>query len=150
MVKLHKKKTLPDKNFLTIPDISKKKKNERGKYLRKRINDLFENLETWIEGTDFDMKREKILVDTVNLPSAEIFLGNKSIAALKPNGLWGFGVNCQIEIEAGKETNYIFDIAEESSMPDWELVYRSGKPPKKLSKIIFRNLLKRVSKSVHD
>ena len=131
-------------NFLVIPDITKKKKNEREKYLKKRIGDLFDEMENWLEGTEYKLKRKTIKVDEINLSAAEIYSGNKLIASLKTAGLWGFGVNCQINIEAEKETNVIFDTANESSKPDWELIYKSGKSPNKLSKIIFRNLLRKV------
>ncbi len=91
------------------------------------------------------MKRISINIDNSSLPAAEIYLNKKIVTSLRPIGLWGFGVNCQINIEAKNEKNYIYDLAEESSEPQWELVYKSGKNSKKLNKILFRNLLKRIS-----
>jgi hypothetical protein len=144
MGKSKKKINAAENNFLSMPNVTKKKKIDRGKYLKKRIEDLFTEMENWLEGTDYKLKRKTIKVDEINLPVAEIYSGNKLIASLKTTGLWGFGVNCQINVETEKETNVIFDTANESSKPEWELIYKSGKSPKKLSKIIFRNLLRKV------
>lgn len=141
---MKKLKNQKPENLLVMPDITKKKKNERGKYLKKRLNDLFDLIETWLEGKEIKIKKISISIDDIKVPAAEIFSNNKFVASLKLAGLWGFGVNIQIDIVSGEETNFIFDSSNESSPPDWELVYSSGKEPKKLTKILFINLLKRL------
>ncbi len=142
---MNKKSKALNNNLLVMPDASKTKKKERERYLKKRINNLFDNLEEWIADTGYILKRISINLDNNSLPAAEIYLNKKIITSLKPIGLWGFGVNCQINIEAKNEKNYIYDLADETSEPQWELVYISGKKSKKLNKILFRNLLKRIT-----
>ncbi len=133
-------------NYLVMPDVTSKKKNERGRYLKKRIDDLFKKIDNWLEGSEFSMEPIKIDIDNVKLPAAKIFLGSNLIASLIPTGLWGFGVNCQIKIETDEEDNFVFDTADEASAPEWELIYVSGKQ-KKLNKIIFRNFLKKLKRN---
>jgi hypothetical protein len=140
-----RKEELRSDNFLVMPDITKKKKNEREKYLKKRIDDLFGNMHKWLENSEFSLEPIKIDIDSVKLPAAKIFFRNSLIASLKPTGLWGFGVNCQIKIETNEEGNFVFDIANESSNPEWELIYRNGKQ-KKLNEIIFKNFLRKIKK----
>ena len=142
---MNKKSKASNNNLLIMPDVSKTKKKERERYLRNRINNLFDDLDEWIEGTEYRLKRISINIDNNSLPAAEIYLNKKIITSLRPIGLWGFGVNCQINIEAKNEKNYIYDLADESSESQWELVYKSGKNSKKLNKILFRNLLKRIT-----
>jgi hypothetical protein len=131
-------------DFLSVPGIGKKAKNERGRYLKKRIDDLFMTVEDWLEGTVYKMKRITIDIDDIKITAAEIFNNDKLIATLKPTGLWGFGTNCQINIESKKGTSYIFDVAKESSEPDWKLINKSGGNPKNPNKIIFRNLIRKL------
>lgn len=127
--------------------IPKKDREKRGKYLSKRINELHESIAAWIEDLkDYSLKKNTINIEGEKLPGTDIYSGKKLIASFKPTSLWAFGVNCRIDLISGKETNIILDIAKENSPPDWQLISSTaGKKPKKLSKIIFRNLLKKIN-----
>lgn len=133
------------KSFSLTPGVTKKEKNKRAKYLSKRITNLFTDISEWIEDfNNYSFKKKSINVDSEKLPAADIFSGKKSVVSIKPVGLYAFGVNCRIEIISKKETNVLFDIAKESAEPDWQLISsEAGKKPKKLTKMIFRNLLKK-------
>ena len=126
------------------PYTSNKERTTRKKYLTERINSLYDAIAEWLNETEYDIKRNTIDVDEVKLPAAEIFSGSKFIASLKPVGLWAFGVNCRIDINSAKEHHILFDVADESAPPDWQLISTAPKnTTKKLTKMIFRNLLKR-------
>ncbi len=146
MGKTKKSSKSSNNNFLTNPGISKKEKNKRAKYLAKRINDLYETISVWIKDLkDYSLKKTTITIEGEKLPAADIHSGKKLIVSLKPTGLWAFGVNCRIDLVSRKETNIIFDIAKETASPDWQLISsEAGKKPKKLAKVIFRNLLKKI------
>jgi len=133
-------------NFIFNPDISDKEKVKRAKYLTERINELFKNISEWIEDlNDFSLKKTTITIEGEKLTAADIYSGKKLIVSLKPTGLWAFGVNCRIDIKSEKETNIIFDIAKQTAPADWQLIpSEAGKKPKKITKVIFRNLLKRI------
>lgn len=140
---MSKQRKSKNNNSLLPPGITKKEKVKRAKYLTKRIVDLFQNISDW-SGDDYSLKKKLVLIDGEKLPAADIYSGKKIIISLRPVSLWAFGVNCRIDIVSGKETNIIFDIAKENSPPDWQLVSsEAGKKPKKLTKVIFRNLLKK-------
>jgi hypothetical protein len=147
MGRIKKSSKSSNNNFLINPGISKKEKNKRGKYLAKRINDLYETISEWIKDLkDYSLKKTTITMEGEKIFSADIYLRKKIIVSLKPTGLWAFGVNCRIDLVSGKETNVIFDIAKETGSPDWQLISsEAGKKPKKLTKVIFRNLLKRIN-----
>lgn len=134
-------------NLHIQPDISKKEKAKRAKYLAKRINDLYETISEWIENLkNYSLKKSTITLEGEKIPSADIYLDKKTVASLKPAGLWAFGVNCRIDLVAGKDTNVIFDIGKETGPPDWYLISsEAGKKPKKLTKVILRNLLKKLN-----
>ena len=136
----------PKTGILTTK-LSKKEKTNKAKYLSKRINDLYDNISDWIKDLkDYIMKRTSVTVDGEKLPVLDINAGKKSIVTLKPAGLWAFGVNCQIEFIAEKEKNILVDIAKGSKPAEWQLIsYEAGRKPKKLTKVIFRNLLKRIN-----
>ena len=135
-------------NFIFNPDISKKERVKRAEYLTERINDLYKNISEWIENMpDYSVKKNNITIEDVKFPAADIYSGKKLAVSFKPTGLWAFGVNCRIDLLSKKETNIIFDIAKETASPDWQLISsEAGKKPKKLTKVIFRNLLKRINK----
>jgi len=126
--------------------LTKSEKNKRAKYLTKRISELYDILVKWIEGLeDYSFKKTNVNVDGEKLPAADIFSGKKLLVSIKPAGLYAFGFNCRIDIVSGKITNVLFDVAKESATPDWQLISsEAGKKPKKLTKMIFRNLLKRL------
>jgi len=126
--------------------LTKSEKNKRAKYLTKRISELYDILVKWIEGLeDYSFKKTNVNVDGEKLPGTDIFSGKKLLVSIKPAGLYAFGFNCRIDIVSGKITNVLFDVAKESATPDWQLISsEAGKKPKKLTKMIFRNLLKRL------
>ncbi len=130
----------------SLTGVTKKEKNKRAKYLSKRINELYNVLSEWIKDVDnYSFKKTSILVDGEKLPAADIFSGKKLIASIKPAGLYAFGFNCRVDIVAKKETNNLFDVAKESAELDWQLISsQPGKKPKKITKMIFKNLLKRL------
>ena len=130
----------------SLTGVTKKEKNKRAKYLSKRISLLYDILAEWIEDSDdYSIKKTSVNVDGEKLPASDIFSGKKLVVSMKPAGLYAFGFNCRIDINAAKETNVLFDIAKESAEPDWQLISsQAGKKPKKLTKMIFRNLLKRL------
>lgn len=131
--------------FSITPGVTKKEKNKRAKYLSKRINDLFNDISEWIDDPGhYSFKKSSVNIDGEKLPAADIFSGKKSIIKIKPAGLYAFGVNCRLDIISKKETNILFDIAKESANPDWQLISsEAGKKPKKFTKMICRNLLKK-------
>jgi hypothetical protein len=141
-----KKKPSKSKSGSLTPGIPKKEKSKRAKYLTKRINDLFSNISEWIEDLEnYTFKKSSINIDGEKLPASDILSGKKSIASIKPAGLYAFGANCRIDIISAKETNILFDIAKESAEPNWQLISsEAGKKPKKLTKMIFRNFIKRL------
>jgi hypothetical protein len=145
MSKSKKPSKTSGKNLSLSAGIAKKEKSKRSKYLTKRITALYDNISEWMKGSDnFSYKKNSVNVDGEKLPALEIRSGKKNIISLKPNGLYAFGVNCRIDIISDKETNVLFDIAKETSEPDWQLISsEAGKKPKKLTKMIFRNLLKK-------
>jgi hypothetical protein len=147
MNKKKKSSKTQGKKFSLTPEIGKKEKTKRAKYLTKRINDFFENLKDWIEGVEnFSLKKSNIGIEGEKLPAADILSGNKSFLTIKPNGLYSFGVNCRLDLVSSKEINILLDIAKESDPADWQLISaEAGKKPKKLTKMIFRNLLKKLS-----
>ena len=146
MSKSKKSSSQSNKSFSLTPGVTKKEKNKRAKYLSKRINDLFINISDWITDLDeYTLKKTSVNVDGEKLPAVDISSGKKSIVSIKPAGLYAFGVNCRLDIISKKEANVLFDIAKESAEPDWQLISSvAGKKPKKLTKMIFRNLLKRI------
>jgi hypothetical protein len=145
MSKSKKSSGQSNKSFSLTSSVTKKEKNKRAKYLTKRINGLFSEIAEWIVDLDeYSFKKTSVKVDGEKLPSADISSRKKSVVSIKPMGLYAFGVNCRIDIIAKKETNVLFDIAKESAQPDWQLISSvAGKKPKKLTKMIFRNLLKK-------
>jgi len=145
MSKRKKKSGSSNKNSSLSAGVAKKEKSKRAKYLSKRITGLYDNISEWMNGLDnFTVKKKLVNVDGEKLPALEIRSGKKNIVSLNPNGLYAFGVNCRIDIVSGKETNVLFDIAKESSEPDWQLISsEAGKKPKKLTKMVFRNLIRR-------
>jgi hypothetical protein len=131
-------------SFSLSQGVTKKEKNKRAKYLSKRISDLYNVLLEWIKDVnDFSFKKISVIVDGEKLPAIDIFSGKKLIASVKPVGLYAFGFNCRIDIISKKETNSLFDVAKEPAEPDWQLI-SSGKKPRKITKMIFRNLLKKL------
>jgi hypothetical protein len=144
MSKSKKSSKVSSKVFSFTPGVSKKEKNKRAKYLSKRINNLFSEISEWIVDIDeYTFKKTSVNVDGEKLPALDIFSGKKSVVKIRPVGLFAFGVNCRLDIVSKKETNVLFDIAKESAKPDWQLISsEAGKKPKKLTKMIFRNLLK--------
>ncbi len=132
--------------FSLSSGLTKNEKSKRAKYLSKRIGGLFDILSEWIEGLeDYSFKKTSVNVDGEKLPSVDIFSGKKLFVSIKPVGLYAFGFNCRIDITSGKTTNVLFDTAKESAEPDWQLISsEAGKKPKKLTKVIFRNLLKKI------
>jgi hypothetical protein len=133
------------KNLSLSAGVAKKEKSKRSKYLTKRITALYDNISEWMEGSDnFSYKKNSVNVDGEKLPALEIRSGKKNTISLKPNGLYAFGVNCRIDIISGKGINVLYDIAKETSEPDWQLISsEAGKKPKKLTKMIFRNLVRK-------
>lgn len=132
------------KSTTLTPVINKKEKSKRAKYLTARIDELFDVISEWIEGYSYKIKKTKISIDGEKLPAMDILSGKKIVVSIKPAGLYAFGVNSQLNLTSEKETNILFDIAKASSPPDWQLISSEpGKKPKKLTKIIYRNLLKR-------
>ncbi|HSP87969.1 MAG TPA: hypothetical protein VLN45_07530 [Ignavibacteriaceae bacterium] len=127
--------------------IPKKDREKRAKYLSKRINELYENISDWIKDLkDYFIKKNTLNIEGEKLPGIDIYSGKKLIASFKPTSLWAFGVNSRIDFISGKEINIIFDIAKENSPADWQLISsEAGKKPKEFSKIIFRNLLKKIN-----
>jgi hypothetical protein len=136
-----------NERFLLTIEVTKKEKSNKAKYLTKRINDLYDNISDWIKDLkDYTIKRTTVTVDGEKLPALDILAGKKSIVTLKPTGLWAFGVNCQIEMVSEKEKNILVDIAKESKPAEWQLIgFEAGKKSKKLAKVIFRNLLRRIN-----
>ncbi len=134
-------------DFLFSTGITKQEKAKKARYLTKRINELFENISEWIKDLkNYSLKKTNISVEGEKLPSLDIYSSKKIIVSFKPTGLWAFGVNCRIDLVSGKETNVILDVAKENSEPDWQFISsEAGKKPKKLTKIIFRNLLKKIN-----
>lgn len=131
-------------SFSLSAGVVKKEKSKRAKYLSKRVSELYDLLIEWINDLDeYSFKEKSVTVDGANLPSIDIFSGKKLVASIKPVGLYAFGFNCRIDIVAKKETNSLFDVAKESAEPDWQLI-SSGKKPRKITKMIFRNLLKKL------
>ena len=135
-------------NFSLTPGVTKTEKSKRAKYLIRRINDLYDNISEWIKDlNDYSMKKTNISVDGEKLPVVDINYEKKLVVSLKPTGLWAFGVNCRIDIISEKETNILIDITKEKDEPDWQLISsEAGKKPKKLTKVIFRNLLRKLQK----
>ncbi len=142
--------------LLFPPDINKAKVAKRAKYLSERIDKLFTSFEEWIKDLpgykikkypeETEDKKNKI---KFKLPAADILEKDKKIASVKSAGLFAFGYNCRIDIISKKGTGIIVDASKESSEPDWQIFpLQAGKDPKKLTKIIFRNLLKRLSNAV--
>jgi len=130
-------------SFSLMPGGTKKEKNKRAKYLSKRISELYNILIEWIKDSDnYSFKKTSVIVDGEKLPALDVISGKKLVVSIKPMGLYAFGFNCRIDIVAKKETNSLFDVAKESAEPDWQLI-SSGKKPRKITKMIFRNLLKR-------
>jgi hypothetical protein len=131
----------------STPGFSKAEKSKRAKYLSKRLNDLYDELIEWINGIEnLSFKRKNISVDGERLPSVEIYSGRKLFASIKPAGLYAFGFNCRIDIKSGENKNVLVDIARESAEPDWQLIsFDAGKKPKKITKVIFRNLIKALN-----
>lgn len=134
------------KNFTHISGISKSDKSKRAKYLSKRINELLDSLSEWLTGTEnYSFKRININIDGEKLPATEIYSGKKFIVSIKPAGLYAFGFNCRIDITSDKTTNILFDASRENAESDWQLVSSDpGKKPKKLTKMVFRNLIKKL------
>ncbi|RPI71883.1 MAG: hypothetical protein EHM47_09290 [Ignavibacteriales bacterium] len=142
---MSKKKKTSDKSSNLIPGISKTEKNKRAKYLSKRISSLYEDLSDWIyDYKDYSIKKNNVNVEGVKLPAIDIISGKKKVVTLNPAGLYSFGVNCQVDIKSEKEINILFDIAKASDPPDWQLISsEAGKKPKKLTKMVFRNLVRK-------
>jgi hypothetical protein len=132
------------KNFNLAPGFTKSEKIKRAKYLSERLNNLYVNLTGWVSSFEnYSLKKININVDGEKLPAAEIYSGKKLIASIKPIGLFAFGFNCRIDITSGETTNVLFDTSKENAEPAWQLFsYDAGKKPKKLTKVIFRNLIK--------
>ena len=131
-------------SFSLSAGVAKKEKNKRAKYLSKRISELYNLIEEWIKDLDnYSFKKDSVIVDGEKLPAIDIFSRKKLIISVKPVGLYAFGFNCRIDIVAKKETNSLFDVAKESAEPDWQII-SSGKKPRKITKMIFRNLLKKL------
>ena len=138
--------------LLYPPGTSKTQITKRAKYLSDRINKLFGNLEEWIKDLpDYKIKKyTEATEDKKNkikfkLPAADILEKNKKIGTVKPAGLYAFGYNCRIDIISKKGMGIIVDASKESGEPDWQVFpMQAGKDPKKLTKIIFRNLLKKL------
>jgi len=139
------KKKNSDKKNISLPRVSKSEKDKRAKYLTKRISSLYDDLSDWIDAyNNFTSRRKTTGVEGVKLPVMEILSGKKTILSLVPAGLYAFGFNCQINLKSEKENSLLVDIAKNSDPPDWQLVSsEAGKKPKKLTKMIFRNLLKK-------
>jgi hypothetical protein len=139
--------------LLYPPDVNKSKVIKRAKYLSERINKLFESFGEWIKDlSNYKVKKySEEINDRTNklkykLPLADIFDKDKRIATVKPAGLYAFGYNCRIDIISKKGMGIIVDASKESGEPDWQIFpMQAGKDPKKLTKIIFRNLLKKLS-----
>ena len=93
---------------------------------------------------EYSFKENSVTVDGEKLPAINILSGKKLMASIKPVGLYAFGFNCRVDIVANKETNSLFDVAKESAEPDWQLI-SSGKKPRKITKMVFRNLLKKLN-----
>ena len=141
--KMSKSKKSPV-SFSLSSGVTKKEKNKRAKYLSKRIAELYNVLSEWIKDVDeYSFKKTSVVVDGEKLPTVDIFSGKKLVASIKPVALYAFGFNCRIDILSKKETNSLFDVAKESAEPDWQLI-SSGKKPRKITKMIFRNLLKKL------
>ncbi len=141
-----KKRSKSTENISLAKGITKKDKSKRAKFLSGRLKELFDNIKDWLESSeDFSIKENSVKVDGEKLPSLDIRSGKKIIVSLKPAGLYAFGVTCQVDIISDTEKNVLFDIAKESVNSDWQLISSdAGKKPKKLTKMVFRNLLKKL------
>ncbi|MGE5806551.1 MAG: hypothetical protein ACM339_03705 [Ignavibacteria bacterium] len=139
--------------LLYPPGTSKTQITKRAKYLSERINKLFVNLEEWVKDLpDYKIKKyAEAAEDKKNkimfkLPAADILEKEKKIGTVKPVGLYAFGYNCRIDIISKKGNGIIVDASKESGEADWQVFpLQAGRDPKKLTKIIFRNLLKKLS-----
>ena len=130
--------------FSLTPGVTKKEKTKRAKYLSKRISELNKTLLEWIKDPDiYSFKKTSVIVDGEKLPAMDIFSGKKLVASIKPVGLYAFGFNCRIDIISKKEISSLFDVAKESATADWQLI-STGKKPRKITKMIFRNLLRKL------
>lgn len=138
------KKTKKKEQPSFTPYQTKKEKTARIKYITERINSLFDEMSGWINGTGYSLKRINTNVDDVKLPAAEIYSDKRKILSVLPAGLWAFGVNLRLDIKSNREEHILFDTAEISEPPDWELISKIPKPDSRpLTKMIFRNMLKR-------
>jgi hypothetical protein len=150
-------KTKPNKS-LYPPGITKTEIIKRARYLNIRISSLFDDFSEWIKDLpEYKLKGSSVEISgkdkklKYKLPAAEVSREGKKIAEIKPAGLFAFGYNCRIDIISNKGTGIVIDASEEKEDPDWQIIpMEAGKNPKKLNKIIFRNLLKRLSNSMKD
>ncbi|HVO73531.1 MAG TPA: hypothetical protein VMT35_05885 [Ignavibacteriaceae bacterium] len=146
--------TKKSNNSIYPPGIKKAEVIKRARYLSIRLNQLFNDFSAWIKdlpdykvNKSFEEITDKERKFKYKIPFAEIIFKEKKIASIKPAGLFAFGYNCRIEVDSKKGTGIIIDAAKEKDEPNWQLIpMEAGKNPKKVTKIIFRNLLKKLTK----
>lgn len=119
---------------------------------KKRVSNLYLNLSTWLENTDYTLKKgpklimyeslmEKFNVPVTEIETVDILKGKSYILSIKPKGLWIIGANGRLDLLSINKNYILVDTAEQFQNPLWHLFGNDKKKGILFNKEIFLKIL---------
>ena len=99
---------------------------------KKRITDLYSNMNVWLENSEYVIRKGsnlpmyEELMFQFNVPATEvetvdILRGRIFVMSVKPKGLWIIGANGRIDLTSITKNVILVDIANQFENPKWKL-----------------------------
>lgn len=137
--------------------IDKQHVEDRVRDWKKKIADLFSTIESWLDSSEYKeysfklgpplkMYEELMFqfdVSATEVDTADIYLNNKIVLAIKPKGLWVIGANGLIDILSFNGSIKLINIAEQFDSPHWIFYSSDNKKGAEFTKESFLQLLGR-------
>ena len=137
---------------MTTSEIDKEHIERRIEDWKERISNLYKTIESWLDGSDFKIRRgpdsvmfEELMatfeVPATKIPTIDILKGKKFKMSVKPKGLWIIGANGRIDLTTLLNTVILVDTAEQFQEPHWKLYNNSKTNGVDFNKEVFLQLL---------
>ena len=133
--------------------VEKQEIEERISDWKKRISELYSNINMWLSDSEYSLKDGHKLtmyeaamsycdVPATEIDTKDVYAGKTFILALKPRGLWIIGANGRIDILSTKGNYILVDSAKPFETPQWKLFNGIRENGVEFTKPILLNLLK--------